>query len=201
MPTPVKQLRIDDPAVATVLLHPTRTSVLACLRRPASATEVALELGLPPARVNHHVRRLRDARLIRRAGSRRVRNLTETLYIAVARTYVLTEALTPGHELRRRFRAGDAARPLRNLAALGDRLAGDALLLLDEAAGGERDVSSFATSLDLRFPDAQARAAFLADLLGAVKELRLKYGADESAPADPEERYRAVVACYPQTGA
>ncbi len=200
MPTLMKQVRVEDPETAAILLHPTRAAVLARLRRPASATEVARELDLPPPRVNHHVRRLREAHLVRRAGQRRVRNLTETLYVSIARTFVLSEALTPGHDVRRRFRESDAARPLRNLAALGDRLAGDALLLLDEAAGGERDVSSFATSLKLRFPDAQSRAAFLADLLGAVRELRSRYGAEETGSTDPDETYRAVIACYPQTG-
>ena len=193
------QMRVDDAAVATVLLHPTRARVLAWLREPRSATEVARELGMPAPRVNHHVRKLREAGLIRRAGSRRVRNLTETLYQAIARTYVIAESLTPGGERRRELRGEEGRRPLRNLVATGERLAGDALVLLDQAAWDDREVSTFATTLDLRFADAGARAAFLADLLEAVRSLREKYGAEDGAGvgADPTERYRAVLACYP----
>jgi DNA-binding transcriptional ArsR family regulator len=194
-----RQMRIDDPRAAAVLLHPVRAAVLECLRHPASASEVARRLDLPPARVNHHVQRLREAKLVRRAGSRRVRNLTEVLYQAIARTFVVSETMTPGGETRRRFRDGTAPRPLRNLVVVGERLAGDSLLLLDEAATGERDVSTYATTMDLRFADAESRAAFLAELLTAVNALRRKYAAVDSD--DPEHRYQTVIACYPRTGA
>jgi DNA-binding transcriptional ArsR family regulator len=191
-------LRVDDPAVARVLLHPLRADILARMREPASASEVARDLGLPPARVNHHVQRLREAGLLRRAGSRRIRNLREMLYVARARTFTVAESVTPGGDRRKRLREDEARRPLRNLVALGERLAGDSLHLLDEAAWQDREFSTFATALDLSFPDASSRAAFLADLLAAVKSLRDHYGADRDAP--PAERYTAVIACYPESG-
>jgi hypothetical protein len=121
----------------------------------------------------------------------------EVLYVSAARTFVVADSLTPGGERRRRLRTDDARRPLRNLAAIGERLASDALILLDEAACGEREVSAFATGLDLSFPDARSRAAFLADLLQAVASLREAYGA--RTEVSPDERYRAVIACYPET--
>jgi DNA-binding transcriptional ArsR family regulator len=174
-----------------------RAGILARLRNPASATEVARALGLPAARVNHHVQRLRKAGLVRRAGSRRVRNLTEVLYVSIARTFVIAEGLTPGGDERRRLRATAAGRSLRNLMAVGERIAADSLGLLDDAATSERDVSTFATSLDLAFADAGARGAFLADLLQAVRLLSEKYGAQPGV--EPDEQYRAVIACYPGT--
>lgn len=195
MASPLRQARIDDAGAARELLHPTRARILARMRVPASATEVARALGLPPARVNHHVGRLRRAGLVRRAGTRRVRNLTEILYVSIARTFVIAEGITPGGEERRRLRATAAGRSLRNLMAVGERIAADSLGLLDDAATADRDVSAFATSLDLAFADAGARAAFLADLLQAVRALGAKYGARSGD--EPDERYRAVIACYP----
>ncbi|MCA9751732.1 MAG: helix-turn-helix transcriptional regulator, partial [Gemmatimonadetes bacterium] len=159
-----------------------------------SATEVARELGLPAPRVNHHVHKLRDAGLLRRAGTRRVRNLNENLYVALARTFVIAESLTPGGDRRRALRTGSERRPLKNLVALGERLAGDALVLLDQAACDERECSTYATSLDLSFADPAARAAFLGDLLEAIRELRARYGVEEDGT---RERYKAIVACYP----
>lgn len=193
------QSRIDDAATATCLLHPTRARILEELRVPASATQVAARMGAPAPRVNHHVHRLRRAGLVRRAGSRRVRNLTETLWVASARTYVIAESLTPGGAVRRAARADEGRRTVRNLVALGERFAGDALLLLDEAARGEREISAFATRLDLAFPDAGSRAAFVADLLESARALQRKYGA--AADAEPDERYRTIIACYPETRA
>lgn len=192
----VDQLRIEDPARASVMLHPTRAAVLERLRTPASSSEVARALGLPAPRVNHHVRRLREAGLVRRAGTRRVRNLTEVLYQAIARTFVVSDAMLPGGDTRRKYRDDGASRPVRNLVSVGERLAADAVLLLDEAAAGERDVSTYATSMDLRFGDAETRAAFLAELLNAVNALRRKYAAHDGD--EPGQRYQAMVACYPR---
>jgi len=195
----MRQMRVEDPEVARVLLHPLRARILTELRRPASATEVARALCLPPQRVNHHVRRLRAAGLVRRAGTRRVRNLLEVRYVALARTFVIPEGLTPGGEERRALRSAKHRRPLRNLVALGERLAADSLVLLDDAVTDDRELSAYATSVDLAFADANARAAFLADLLEAVKSLRERYGA--TAGDDPDERYKTVIACYPEPGA
>ena len=189
-----EQMRVEEADSARALLHPLRSRVLAELREPRSATEVAKALGQPAPRINHHVRRLKEAGLIRRAGTRRVRNLTEVLYVAMARTFVISEALTPGGERRGELRRQSARRPLRNLVAVGERLAGDALRLLDEAAWDEREFSTYASSLDLSFPDAESRAAFLGDLLSAIEQLKGKYGAQEGSEG---ERYQAMVACYP----
>ena len=192
---PIRQMRVEDPDRARVLLHPLRARVLASLRSPASATEIAKRLNLPAPRVNHHVKRLREAGLVQRAGSRRVRNLTETLYVALARTFVIAEGLTPGGDDRRRLRDDSKRRPLRNLVALGERLAGDSLALLDDAASRDREFSTFATSVDLAFPDASSRAAFLADLLEAVRSLKDRYGAVDGDV--PDERYKTIIGCYP----
>lgn len=189
-----EQMRVETAESARTLLHPLRSRVLAELREPRSATEVAKTLGHPAPRINHHVQRLKEAGLIRRAGTRRVRNLTEVLYVALARTFVISEALTPGGDRRGELRRQSTRRPLRNLVAVGERLAGDALRLLDEAAWDEREFSTYASSLDLSFPDAESRAAFLGDLLSAIEQLKAKYGAEEGSRG---ERYQAMVACYP----
>lgn len=194
MATTTEQMRVEEADSARALLHPLRSRVLAELREPRSATEVARALGQPAPRINHHVQRLKAAGLIRRAGTRRVRNLTEVLYVAMARTFVISESLTPGGDRRGELRRQAGRRPLRNLVAVGERLAGDALCLLDEAAWDEREFSTYASSLDLRFPDAESRAAFLGDLLSAIEQLKREYGAEEGAEG---ERYQAMVACYP----
>ena len=195
MDSPTTRMRVEEPRAAIALLHPMRARILTALRRPASATEVARELELPAPRVNHHVQRLREAGLIRPAGKRRVRNLTEVLYVAQARIFTIAEDLTPGGERRRALREESGRRPLRNLVALGERLLGDAISLVDETAWDDREFSTYAMSVELAFPDAGSRAAFLGDLLGAVQSLKEKYGGEE---ARPEERYKIVVACYPE---
>src|SRR5215468_7905780 len=84
---------VIDGTRAAALLDPFRSKLLTLCRAPASASQIAHELGLPRQRVNYHVRELARAGLLRRAGRRRKRNMFEQRYVASARGYVLSPAL------------------------------------------------------------------------------------------------------------
>ncbi len=84
---------VASPRRASALLHPLRSRLLSLARQPASATELARQLGLPRQRVNYHVRALEKAGFLKAAGRRRRRNLIEQRYVATARSYVLSPSL------------------------------------------------------------------------------------------------------------
>lgn len=94
-------MRVDLPAVericelsrARTLLDPLRMRILVQAREPLSASAIADRLGLPRQRVNYHVRKLAEQRLLIRAGRLRKRNMVEQRYIATARAYVIDHAL------------------------------------------------------------------------------------------------------------
>lgn len=93
-PTASSVSLIDDPVRAVVLFqHPLRLKILGALLEPDSAAGVARRLNLPRQTVNYHVRELAAARLLARAGRRPRRRLFEQLYVATARSYVLSPTL------------------------------------------------------------------------------------------------------------
>jgi DNA-binding transcriptional ArsR family regulator len=70
-------------------LGPLRKAVLEHLREPASATQVALALGVPRQRVNYHVRALERAGLVELVDQRQRRGFTERVMRATAGAFVV----------------------------------------------------------------------------------------------------------------
>lgn len=182
----VYDVRSQDQAVA--LLHPLRAEILAHLREPASAAEVARRLGEPQQKVNYHVKELERVGLVRRAGSRRKRNLLELLYQGIARTYTIAGDL--GLDPRRAERLRQQG-SLARLVDLAGRVRRDALVLLDRAGEAE-DVPSASAVAEVRLKSADDRKAFLTEYLRLVRDLTAKYAAPEG------EAFQLLVAVYPR---
>src|SRR5690242_5432709 len=102
------------------ITHPTRLRILDALRVADSAAGAARRLGQPRQRINHHVRELADAGLLREAGERRKGNFVEQLYESVAGTFVLSPRLAWGD--RERVAAIAAQVSLQSLVEFGERL-------------------------------------------------------------------------------
>src|SRR5262249_7684267 len=84
---------VTDSMQAADLLEPLRARILKLAQEPSSSTELGARLNLPRQRVNYHVRELSRSGLLKRVGRRRRRNMFEQLYVASAKTYVLSPAL------------------------------------------------------------------------------------------------------------
>nr|MDT0665500.1 helix-turn-helix domain-containing protein [Micromonospora sp. DSM 115978] len=83
---------IEDAAVATVALDPTRARLLAELAQPASASMLSPRVGLPRQKINYHLRTLAAHGLVQAVEQRRHGGLTEQLYQATASSYVVSPA-------------------------------------------------------------------------------------------------------------
>src|SRR3954453_10715934 len=81
---------INDPAVATVALGPTRSRLLSELAAPASAATLAARVGLARQKVNYHLHALEAHGLVRLAQERKWGGLTERLLVATAASYVVS---------------------------------------------------------------------------------------------------------------
>jgi DNA-binding transcriptional ArsR family regulator len=171
------------------LAHPSRVRILELLREPASASETARRLGEPRQRVNYHLKELERAGLVERVGERRVRNLIEVLYQAVARTFVVSPEVAWADP--RRMQAMREQHSLETLVQLGERLERDAVALLDRAAFDGETIASASAVAEVRFATEADRAAFLRDYLAEVGPLLDRHGARCGAP------YRVLIAAYP----
>jgi len=183
---------IDDPAAATVALEPTRSRLLSELAAPASAATLATRVGLARQKVNYHLRALESHGLVQLAEKRKWGGLTERLLVATAAAYVVSpSALGPV--------AADPNREVDRLSAsyliaLGARIVREVADLVRRAKKAGKRLATLAVDTEVRFRSAADRAAFTAELAGAITKLVAKYH-DESAPGG--RAHRLVVVAHP----
>ena len=180
---------LDDPEQVAALAHPLRVALLDALREPDSAAGAARRIGETRQKVNHHVKALLDVGLVRLVGERRNGNFVEQLYQAVAGTFIVSPRFACAGE--RRLDALSSQLPLEHLVGLGERVQRDAVELLDRAAFDGEDIPSLTVEADVRFVDAEARAAFMREYLELLKPLLKKHGTRKGDP------FHIAVAVYP----
>lgn len=181
--------RLETPEQALALLNPMRADILRLLADPMSASEVARQMGETPQKINYHLKSLEKVELVRRSGTRQVKNLIEVLYRAVARTYVIPDSFGWPEGLAQRMKDQGALRQLLNQA---DRMRQDAMLLM-EASDASEEVPSAIVETSVALPDEETRAAFLKDYEEAFRSVAEKYRLNGAA----EGGFRAVLAVYP----
>ena len=180
---------LEDAEQVAALAHPLRVALLDALRTPDSSAGAARRIGETRQKVNHHVRALLDAGLVRSAGERRAGNFIEQLYESVAGSFVVSPRLACGGD--ERTRALETQLPLEHLVNIGERIQRDAIELLDRAAFDGDDIPSLTVEAEVRFADAETRTAFMRDYMAALKPLVKKYGGRRGDP------YRVAIAVYP----
>ncbi|GAA1020288.1 transcriptional regulator [Acrocarpospora pleiomorpha] len=114
---------MDEPERVRLALSPPRRQILDRLREPASAAQVAAELGMPRQRVGYHFRMLERAGLIELVEERSRRGCVERI-MQVAANALLVD---PGMLIQDTF------------TAIADRHAAEHLV--EVAAGTVRDVA------------------------------------------------------------
>jgi len=180
---------VRDGAELKALSHPARVEVLERLREPASAAEVARQLGQPRQRINYHLKALDDAGLVEKVGTRKQSNFVETLYRAKASAFVIAPDVAWSDP--RRMEALRRDQSLEALVEIGARLQCDAVALLDVVAFDDRIIASAAVAAETHFATAADRAAFLRAYLESTRALVDRYGGKRG------ERYRVVLAVHP----
>jgi DNA-binding transcriptional ArsR family regulator len=180
---------VEDIEALQVLGHPLRVRILEALREPGSAATVAREVGETRQKVNYHLKELERVGLVEPVGERRSGNFLETLYEAVARSFLVSPRVAWSDP--RRVDALRQQHSLERLVLVGGQLERDAVSLLDRAAFDGEQIASAAVEVDVHFADEQDRTAFLDEYLSTVQELCGRYGSREGLP------YRVVMAVHP----
>jgi DNA-binding transcriptional ArsR family regulator len=178
---------LDEPDRLRQALSPLRRRLLARLRTPASATELAAEFELPRQRLGYHLRELEAAGLLELVEERRRRGFVERVLRASADAYVVDPAVL-----------GDRA-----AHAAGDRHAAEHLV--DAAARTVRDVArmqaaaeragtrllTFTVETEVRFAAPGDLHRFTEAIAGAVADVVAAFD-------DPAGRpYRVIAAGHP----
>jgi DNA-binding transcriptional ArsR family regulator len=181
---------VEDIEALQVLGHPLRVRILEALREPGSAATVAREVGETRQKVNYHLKELERVGLVLPVGERRSGNFIETLYEAVARSFLVSPRVAWSDP--RRVDTLRQQHSLERLVMVGGQLERDAVSLLDRAAFDGEQIASAAVEVDVHFADETDRAAFLEEYLETVQELCDRYGSRDGLP------YRVVLAVHPE---
>jgi DNA-binding transcriptional ArsR family regulator len=187
---------IDDAGRAATLLHPLRREIVRRATEPASAAELADRMGLPRQRVNYHVRELAKAGLLRKAGTRRKRNLIERLYVASADSYVLGTEVLGGEAASRASGGGSGAS---HLIAVAARSQAEVARASADAAARGQEVPAFTLGAEFRFENPAQRARFVDALSDAVARVVESYASPATAAdgsAGAGRAHRLVVLCH-----
>jgi DNA-binding transcriptional ArsR family regulator len=181
---------VETPEQAMALLNPLRGEIVARLMEPASAAEVARQLGEQPQRVNYHLKALEKAGLVERVGSRQVRNLVELLYRSIAKSFVLAESLSMKQETMQKLKDQSA---LAHLIDTSERIKRDALLLMEQSDENET-IPSAVLQLRVQLSDQEERNAFVDEYIALVQQLVDRYHCKK----DCSEEYNVLLAVYPK---
>ena len=183
-------LHIRELEQARALLHPLRVAALQRLREPHTVAELASALSVTPQAMNHHVKSLLEAGLVRVVREERVRNLVRAVYQAAGKVVWLSPSV--------------ARDPRLDEATERDRLSLDQLLGMAETVQHEvadllgtverEEVPSLGLRVELQLPDEGMRKAFASDVLAALKPVLDRY----RGPEEGAEPYVVTLLCYPK---
>jgi DNA-binding transcriptional ArsR family regulator len=183
---------IDDPAAATLALHPIRQRILGELDQPDSAAGLARRLGLPRQKLNYHLRQLEHEGLVEMVEERKKRNCTERLVRAVARSYVISPSTLGGLAVDPAAVRDQASSAY--LVAVAARVIRDVASLRTRAAKAGKRLATLTLNTEVRFASAAAQQAFAEELTEAVAALVAKYHDETSAGG---RRFRIVAGAHP----
>jgi DNA-binding transcriptional ArsR family regulator len=183
---------IADAATAALALDPIRNRLLSELRQPESAASVAGRVGLTRQKANYYLRDLERHGLVATAGERRWGGLTERLFVATARSYVVSPNAMGGLSVdpaagRDRLSASYAV-------ALAARIVREVGTLWRDARQAGKRLATLSIDTEITFRSPAERAAFSRELGEAITGLAARYH-DGSAPDG--RRHRVVVVAHP----
>jgi DNA-binding transcriptional ArsR family regulator len=184
---------IEDPAAAEASLDPIRSAMLRELAQPASATQLAIRVGLPRQKVNYHLKALERHGLVELVEERRKGNVTERVLQATAASYLISpSALSSVSPDPRRFSDRFSAFWM---LALAGRMVQEVGKLIAGAAAERQKLATFAIDGEVTFRSAAERAAFAEELGVAVSHLVDKY--HDAGASTRGRRHRLVIALHP----
>lgn len=180
---------IELPEQASALINPLRAEILAQLKQPSSATEVAKKLKETPQRINYHLKTLQKVGLVTKVGTRQVRNLVEVLYQSIAKTFLLAETLSISKETIQKIKDQGS---LLHLIHTSERMRKDALLLMEQSDQNEV-IPSASLQMQVNLSDESMREQFVEDYVALVKGLVKRYQQN----GENQHVYQVLLSVYP----
>lgn len=186
-----KKMLITDAEQLMMIRNPYKLQILQYLNEPHSASEVAKFMGESPQKMNYHFKKLENAGLVRKTGTRAIRNLVEVLYESVAEQYIVTEQTDIESDLIRQLKDQG---PLMHLYDMSEQIKKDTVELLNRVEDAIH-VPSAVVDFQVQFADEDERKAFMGEYIELVHELVSKYQVEKTTETP---RFKALLAVYPE---
>jgi DNA-binding transcriptional ArsR family regulator len=179
---------LSDPERVRVGLTPIRRDLLQRLQEPASATQLAADLGTGRQRINYHLRALEEAGLVKLVEERQRRGCVERVLVATANNFVVDPSLM------RRPDAVDAQDRFaaEHLIATAGGVVRDVARMQAAADEEDKRLLTFTIETEVRFAepsDVERFTTTVARLIGRA--------AAEFSPEKGGRSYRVVVGGHP----
>ncbi|GBE24532.1 hypothetical protein BMS3Bbin02_00807 [bacterium BMS3Bbin02] len=190
--SPADEFQITDLKTLRVMAHPIRLELLERLARSSTATELATDLGVPRTRLYRHLHALEEAGLIEVVSTRRVRAIVESVYQAIARSFVPGPALLTSGSMQD---IGEAV-----LTTVFDTTRADLKRRLDSGRLSldqrEADPRTFALGRFAAFLSLEEAASFVERLESLAAEVEVK----DDGQSTGEQMYTMQFVFYPTGG-
>ncbi len=178
---------VNEPDRVRLALSPIRRQLLERLREPASATELAGELGLSRQRINYHLRALEQAGMLDLVEERPRRGFTERVLASRADAFVVDPGVLGS---RARINAQDRYAAEHLIGAASDVVRDVVRMQVAAQAEGTR-LLTFTIEADVRFATPGDLERFCERLAEDVAGAAAAHGAPSGRP------YRLVLAGHP----
>jgi DNA-binding transcriptional ArsR family regulator len=186
--TPTRIGLLGEPERVRLALSPIRRRLLERLRDPASATELARELGLSRQRINYHLRALEDAAMVELVEERPRRGFTERVLAARADAFVVDPGVMGS---RATIEAQDRYAAEHLIGAASD-VVRDVVRMQGAAQRANTRLLTFTIEADVRFAEPADLERFCEHLAELVAHAAATHGT-----ATGGRRYRLVLGGHP----
>lgn len=186
---------LEEPGEVRAALSPPRRELLAALREPASATQLAAALGLPRQRINYHLRVLEAAGLIELVEERQRRGFVERVLRAKPGALVVDPAVMDGADRDGRFSQIEDQYAAEHLVGVAAGTVRDVARMQAKADENGKRLLTFTIEAEVRFAAPGDVHAFTDELTEAVRRMVARFDTGDGKP------YRLVAGGYPAPAA
>lgn len=184
-------LEINQVKKARSLLHPVRVLLLHYLVQPRTCRELSEILNVTQQRLNHHLKELKKAGLIRIVSKKRKGNLLEGVYERTSKTYWFSPKLALPQKLSDHEVQDQLA--LHHLLLMAETLQADIARLLRNTSN--TDIPNMGFEAEIVLKNDEEREAFTHDALRAFHSIAEKY----QTGTDSGSRFKVMVCSYPKS--
>ncbi len=181
---------LAEPDRVRLALSPIRRELLARLREPSSATQLAVALDLSRQRVNYHLRALEEAGLVELVEERPRRGCVERILVARADAFVVDPDVLDGD---RDPRPRDH-RAAEHLIATATGAVRDVARMQDAAQRAGKRLLTFTVETEVRIAAPADLDRYASALADAVRRVTEEFTAASGAGG---RRYRVIAAGHP----